>query len=203
MPSQLLIATQNLNKVKEITEMLVGSGDITCLSLADVGLGEMDVPETGSTFEENARLKAEAYCQKAGLPTLADDSGLMVDALGGAPGVFSARYGAPEVTTDEGRYQLLLQKLAGIPPAQRTARFECVVAIAVPNEGVECVAGSVEGYIAEAPRGDNGFGYDPIFLMPDGRTLAEYASVEKNLISHRGRAVQAAIPLIRRAVGSG
>jgi XTP/dITP diphosphohydrolase len=198
---RLLVATQNRHKIKEFSELLADLPDITWLSLDDVGLAGLDVAETGTTFAENAALKAQAYCQASGLVTMADDSGLIVDALDGAPGVYSARYGGPAVTTDRERYELLLKNLAAIPQAKRTARFACVVAIAVPGQPIEFAYGTVEGHIADGPRGNNGFGYDPVFLLPDGRTLAEYTSPEKNQISHRARALQAALPILRRVLG--
>jgi XTP/dITP diphosphohydrolase len=196
--SKLLVATTNPHKLKEYREMLSDLGDITWLSLRDVGLEGMDVAETGATFEENARLKAVAYAQASGLLTLADDSGLVVEALGGAPGVYSARYGAPEATTDVERYRLLLKNLTGVEPPDRAARFECAVAIATPDGQVEIASGQVAGQVGFEPRGSNGFGYDPVFVLPDRRTLAELPSAEKNRISHRARALQAALPLIRR-----
>lgn len=196
----LLVATRNPGKLNEYRQLLDDLPDVTWYSLADVGLDDMEVAETGTTFAENARLKAHAYMQAAGLITLADDSGLVVDALDGAPGVYSARYGKPQVTTAEGRYQLLLDNLADVPPADRTARFVCVIAIALPGQSMDEVAvveGTIEGRIGYNPRGDNGFGYDPVFELPDGRTLAELPSEEKNPISHRGRALQKAEPLLR------
>jgi XTP/dITP diphosphohydrolase len=196
--AKLLVATRNRGKVQEYREMLAPLEGMEWLSLWDVGLGEMEVEETGDTFTANATLKAAQYGERAGFLTLADDSGLVVDALGGAPGVYSARYGAPEVTTEAGRYQLLLQNLDGIPHHQRTARFECVVAIAPVNGAIAHARGTVEGHIALSPRGSNGFGYDPVFLMPDGRTMAELPPEEKHRISHRGRALQAALPILYR-----
>ena len=195
---QLLVATQNRGKVKEYRELLADLGDISWLSLWDVGLGEMDVEETGSTFEENARLKAAAYREVSGLITLADDSGLCVEIIDGDPGIYSARYGYPEVTTDQGRYQLLLEKLKHVPHDRRTAHFECVVAIAAPGQEIEVTHGQIDGHIAEAPRGDYGFGYDPVFELPNVRTLAELTPNEKHLISHRARALGAAIPILKR-----
>lgn len=198
MSLKLLVATQNQHKVEEYREMLHGLGDITWLSLWDVDLGNMQVAETGATFESNARLKADAYCKASGLITLADDSGLVVDALNGEPGVYSARYGAPEAVTDQDRYRLLLHKLRGVSHSRRAARFECVVAIAVPNGNIQVAYGTVEGRIADAPCGQNGFGYDPVFILEDGRTMAQLSSQEKNQISHRGRALQAALPILRK-----
>lgn len=195
--TKLLVATKNPGKLKEYQEILDGLGDIEWLSLWDVGLGHMEVEETGTTFEENACLKAEAYANAAGMLTLADDSGLVVDALNGEPGVYSARYGAPEAASDVDRYQLLLKNLAHIEMPQRTAHFACVIGIALPNQSPKFAEGRVEGHIGFEPRGSNGFGYDPVFLLPDGRMLAELPSDEKNLISHRGRALQASLPILK------
>ncbi len=161
--------------------------------LADVGLAELAVEETGDTFEANALLKARAYGAASGLPTLADDSGIVVDALNGAPGVYSARYAA----TAEARNAKLLKGLEGVPQVQRTARFVAVIALVMP-EGITITSeGHVEGYVADAPRGTNGFGYDPVFLLDDGRAFAELPTAEKNLISHRGRALAKLQPILR------
>jgi XTP/dITP diphosphohydrolase len=196
---QLLVATQNRGKVKEYRELLADLGaEISWLSLWDVGLGEMDVEETGATFEENARIKATAYREVSGLTTLADDSGLCVDIIDGEPGIYSARYGFPEVATDEGRYQMLLDKLKNVPHDRRTAHFECVVAIAAPGQEIQVAHGQIDGHIADVPHGDYGFGYDPVFELPNGRTMAELAPNEKHLISHRARALGAALPILKQ-----
>ena len=167
---------------------------------ADVGIFE-SVEETGETFEENARLKAVALFQKSGLLTLADDSGLEVDALGGEPGVRSARY-AGENATDSQRVEFLLSKLQGVPSEKRTARFRCVIAIAGPGEAVEVVSGECPGVIALEPSGGNGFGYDPVFYLPElGKTMAELSSSEKHRISHRGRAARKAAEILKKHVG--
>lgn len=157
---------------------------------------DFEVPETGETFEDNARLKAEGYCAASGLPTLADDSGIVVDALDGAPGVRSAHYGGSGLS-DEGRVELLLRELRGVPDEKRTARFVCVIAIAAPGAPTQLVRGEVEGRIAHTPRGSNGFGYDPVFLLPArGLTTAELPSAEKHAVSHRGVAARAARALL-------
>ncbi len=182
----LLIATSNQGKLQEYHELLEGLP----FALVDQRTAGIDEPveETGTTFEENARLKAETYASRSGMLTLADDSGIVVAALGGAPGLLSARYGG-EGLDDIARYQLLLRNLEGRPPSERGARFVCVIALAAPGRGTVIVEGVVEGIIAEAPRGTNGFGYDPIFLLPDrGHTMAELDAEEKNRISHRARA---------------
>lgn len=196
--TDLLIATQNTHKIEEYRQMLSINPDMAWLSLADVGLGDMQVEETGDTFTANAILKATGYGEVSQCITFADDSGLVVDALGGAPGVYSARYGSPEVTTDQGRYEFLLKNIQGV--ANRSARFVCVIAVYVPGQPVHTVEGRLEGQIALAPRGTNGFGYDPVFMLPDGRTLAEYAPSEKHSISHRGRALQAMLPYLKKAL---
>lgn len=193
---KLLVATTNPGKLDEYRDLL-SDLDVQWLSLHDVGLGDMDVEETGTTFDANARLKAEAYGKASGLLTLADDSGLVVDALNGAPGVYSARYGAPEVTSDRGRYQKLLGELKGVPDEKRAARFVCVVAIYAPDGEASLFEGRVEGRIAQAPRGSNGFGYDPVFLFGDfAQTMAEIPEMRKNRISHRANALAAAQPFL-------
>ena len=182
----LLIATSNRGKLQEYRELLEGL-PFALVDLRTAGIDE-PVEETGTTFEENARLKAETYASRSGMLTLADDSGIVVAALGGAPGLLSARYGG-EGLDDIARYRLLLRNLEGRPPSERGARFVCVIALAAPGRGTVTVEGVVEGIIAQAPRGTNGFGYDPIFLLPDrGHTMAELDDEEKNRISHRARA---------------
>jgi len=187
----LLIATNNPGKVREYRELLADL-PVEITFPAQEGL-LLTVEETGETFEANARLKALAYSRASGLPALADDSGLEVDALDGAPGVHSARYAGPEAD-DTDRYRKLLAALADVPAGQRSARFRCVVALARPDGTVQTAAGTCEGRIAFAPRGEHGFGYDPVFIVAGygGRTMAELAPETKNRISHRARAVQAA-----------
>ena len=193
---KLLVATNNPGKVKEYADLLNGL-PVTLTSPAQEGLS-LEVDESGVTFAENAILKARAYAAASGLLTLADDSGLEVDALDGAPGVRSARY-AGERASDEDRYRLLLRNLAGVPEKERTARFRCVVAVATPEGDVHTAEGRCEGLIGFEPRGRHGFGYDPVFYMPDrGQTMAELPPAVKNQISHRARAVQAALPVLRR-----
>ncbi len=195
----LLVATHNKGKVAEFAGILGESG-IEWLSLDDVGVGE-DVEETGATFRDNAVLKAEAYARQTGLLTLADDSGLEVDALGGRPGVLSARYGGPGLSSVD-RYQLLLRNLEGVPAEQRAARFRCVIALAAPDGMILGTADGVcEGEITFAPEGDGGFGYDPVFRVAGrGVTMAQLPASEKNAISHRGRAMRAIAPLLRQAL---
>ena len=155
----------------------------------------MEVEETGEPFEKNAVLKAKAYAAASCLLTWADDSGLVVDALNGEPGVRSARFGAPAAVSDEDRYRLLLERLAGTPAAARSARFRCTVALATPDGQIRTSGGVCEGRIGFAPQGRHGFGYDPVFLVADADfqpTMAELPPAQKNRISHRGRAAQAA-----------
>jgi len=183
----LFIATTNTGKLREYQRLLADL-PVTLRSLADVPHSLPDVDETGATFEANALLKAHAYSAQLGQAVLADDSGLMVDALDGAPGVHSARY-AP---TAEARNAKLLAALKDVPFERRTARFVCVAAVVIPCSDGALTAtaeGRLEGRIAFEARGTNGFGYDPIFLLPDGRTVAELAPAEKDAISHRGRAI--------------
>ena len=156
-----------------------------------------EVPETGSTFQENAIIKATSYADRSGILTLSDDSGLEVEALAGEPGVFSSRY-AGNNATDSDRINLLLHNLGGVLPSKRHARFKCVVALAQPGEAAEVVTGTCCGTIAMSPRGDNGFGYDPVFLLNGvDRTMAELTQGEKNLLSHRGKAIKKVIPTLK------
>lgn len=186
----LLVATTNLHKLEEY-RAIFSDLPYRLLSLRDLGLN-MDVEETGSTFEENAELKARAYAQASGLLTLADDSGLEIDAMGGAPGIFSARFAGKDTPYEE-RFRLILARLDGLPVEQRSARFRCAITLAEPSGHTRTVEGIIEGVIADAPRGEGGFGYDPIFLVPEiGMTTAELTADDKNRISHRGRAAQLA-----------
>lgn len=190
----LLLATSNRHKVEEF-HTIFADLPFQLLTLADVPAVE-DVEETGTTFRENAELKARAYAHMTGLLSLADDSGLEIDALNGAPGVYSARFAGRETPYAE-RFRLILKQLQGLPPEQRTARFRCVISVADPSGLCRSVEGTVEGIIADAPRGEHGFGYDPIFFVPElGQTYAELASDTKNHISHRGRAARHARTLL-------
>lgn len=184
---KLVLASKNAKKLKEMNEILSGMGVEVCLQ-SDVGI-DIDVEETGTTFEENSLLKARAVMEASGLPAIADDSGLCVDALNGAPGVFSARYGG-EGLDDAGRYRLLL---ANMPKgAARTAKFVSVITCCFPNGDVLTARGECPGTIAFAPMGEGGFGYDPVFFLPKlKKTFAQLAPEEKNAISHRGRALEA------------
>ena len=191
----LLIATNNAHKVAEFRRIL-GGLDVTLLTPADAGI-DLDVEETGETFEENARLKARAFCAASGLPALADDSGIEVDALGGRPGVRSARYGGDGLD-DAGRVQLLLSELAGVPEERRACRYRVVLVLARPDGAEEAVGGDCEGRAAFAPIGENGFGYDPIFYVPRfGRTMAQMDPAEKDAVSHRGQAARRMAEVLR------
>jgi XTP/dITP diphosphohydrolase len=190
----LLLATNNDHKLGEF-RVIFRDLPFDLLSLRDIHL-DMDVEETGSTFAENATLKARAYAQAANMLALADDSGLEIDALGGAPGIFSARFAGRETPYPE-RFRLLLDQLQHVATPQRTARFRCAIALAEPSGYLQVVEEAIEGIIAERPRGEHGFGYDPIFYVPEfGKTTAEMAPDEKNRISHRGRAAEVARRLL-------
>ena len=193
---RLLLATNNAGKAAEFRQLLAGCG-WELVTPAELGLA-IEVEETGQTYAENATLKAVEDARAGGLVTLADDSGLEVDAMDGRPGVLSARYAGAD-RTDQERVQAMLQELAGVPDDERTARFRCVIAIADATGRVELMDGSVEGRIGHEPRGENGFGYDPIFLLPDrGMTTAELLPDEKNAISHRAVAAQKARTVLER-----
>jgi XTP/dITP diphosphohydrolase len=190
----LLIATKNLHKLEEFRAMFRDL-PYQLHSLNDVKLG-MDVEETGTTFRENAELKALTYARVSGLLSLADDSGLEIDALGGAPGVYSARFAGVDTSYEE-RFRLIFEKLRGLPASRRTARFRCVITVAEPSGVYQSVEGVIEGVITEEARGVHGFGYDPIFLVPSlGKTTAELLPEHKNQISHRAQAVRLARALL-------
>jgi XTP/dITP diphosphohydrolase len=198
---KLLIATQNKGKVREYQQLL-GSSEWQIIGLEAVGLAGMDVEETGSSFEENAIIKAKAYAEASGLLALADDSGLVVDALDGRPGIYSARYGGQK--DDAARRHYLLNEMQSIPPQERSAHFICVLAIFDPHSGqLYTVAGRCDGHVVTEERdGGHGFGYDPVF-QPDGydRTFAELTGDEKHRISHRGKAV-AQLPAVLQQIRS-
>ena len=197
MSRTLLVATHNRGKVKEIARMLDGL-DIQFKTLADLDI-EFDVDETAPDFMGNAILKAEQYAKMSGYLTLADDSGLEVDALGGKPGVHTKRYGGAELD-DEGRYLYLLENLAATAEPERGARFRCVMVLANgEGEILGSAEGVCEGKIAGEPAGSNGFGYDPVFFVAEKeRTMAQLSGAEKNELSHRGRALKAIEPLLRQ-----
>jgi XTP/dITP diphosphohydrolase len=187
---RLLIATNNPGKAAEYRELL-GDAGWELVTPRDVGL-QLEVEESGGDYAENAKIKAATFAKASGLVALADDSGIEVDALGGEPGFLSARFGR-EGIGDEGRVALLLERLAGVPPEKRSARFRCLIAVARPEGQVDLFEGRCEGRVAVEPRGESGFGYDPVFLLPDrGLTMAELPPQEKNSVSHRGRAARKA-----------
>lgn len=183
---QFIIATGNAHKLLELERILAPLG-IDAVSTKAKGISLDDVEETGTTFEENAYLKAKAACDKTGLPAVADDSGLCVDALNGEPGVYSARY-AGEDATDEQRYQKLLENLKDVPAEKRTARFVSAVCCVWPSGESLTVRGECEGTIGSRPLGENGFGYDPVFMVGE-KSFAQLSAEEKDAISHRGRAL--------------
>ncbi len=203
---RLVVATRSAHKLRELRQLL-HPAHATLLSLDDVGVTD-DVDETGERFEANAALKARAYARATGLPTLADDSGIEVDALGGAPGVRTRRYAGPDATDEENNAKLL-DALKGLPPDRRGARYVCVLSLALPdragpNGGLPLITtrGTCRGRIAQRPRGTGGFGYDPIFEPaaepPGGRTLGLYTPAEKHAISHRARAARRMAPILER-----
>ncbi|WP_286887191.1 XTP/dITP diphosphatase [Aneurinibacillus sp. UBA3580] len=185
---RIVLATKNKGKVREFSRMFKGF-DVEIVTIAD--LPDMpDVVEDGETFEANARKKAEAISHATGLPALADDSGLEVDALGGKPGVYSARFAGPNATDSQNNAKLIAL-MQDIPEAERKARFVCVLALAIPGGETLFARGTCEGRIVLESKGENGFGYDPHFFLPDRQqTMAELAPEEKNRISHRGEAVR-------------
>ncbi len=187
MSNQILIATKNEDKLKEFKQIFTAKG-IEVLSLKDVD-EDVDVQENGLTFEENARLKADSYAKTIGIPVLADDSGLEIDALNGRPGIFSARYAGDH--NDAANNAKVLTELGGVPDEKRTATFHTTVVVRKPD-GTELVAnGNLRGRILSVPRGDNGFGYDPLFYVEEKqKTLAQMTREEKNQISHRALAIQ-------------
>lgn len=191
---KLVLATNNKGKLREMSEILAPHG-IEVVSLdefKDIG----DIEEDGDTFRENAIKKAAVTCEQTGLMALADDSGLEVDFLDGAPGVHSARF-AGEEKDDDANNKKLLELLAGVPEERRTARFRCVIAVAVPGGWVYTAEGTCEGVIAGELRGDGGFGYDPLFYLPEyGKTFGELEPETKNKISHRARALAGALDIL-------
>jgi XTP/dITP diphosphohydrolase len=195
-PPVLFLATSNTGKRAEFARLLPPG--VRVLGLDDVRVTLP--PETGTTFAENAGVKALAAADQTGLLALADDSGLEVDALNGAPGVCSARF-AGEPASDERNRAALLAALADVPPEHRTARFACAVAIARHGRIVARASGTCDGFIARSPSGTFGFGYDPIFVLPDGRTMAELQPSEKNRVSHRARAYRKIMPILLRELG--
>ena len=184
---KVILASKNQHKLTELSAILSQLAFESALD-SEYGL-DIDVEETGTTFEENSYLKAEAVMKASGLPVLADDSGLMVDALDGAPGVYSARYG--HKASDKERTAYLLENMKDVPEERRGAKFVCVITCLFPDGRKIVARGECPGVIARAPHGENGFGYDPVFYLPElGMTYAELPSEQKNAISHRARALQ-------------
>lgn len=192
----IAIASSNKRKIEEIrheTDKLSDVKVVPADSLAEIG----DIEETGSTFEENALIKAREVCRITGKPALADDSGLEVDALNGEPGIYSARFG--NLGTDTERNDLLLSKIRDVPPQKRGARFVCVMALVFPDGNEYIERGECSGMITMEPSGGKGFGYDPVFFLPEKKcTMAQISMTEKNEISHRGKALRAMISLIKK-----
>jgi XTP/dITP diphosphohydrolase len=197
----VLVASHNAHKVHEIRRILEPLG------LSVIGPGQiqlaLDIEETCTTFVGNALLKAKAYSAASGLPALADDSGLIVDALGGEPGIYSARFGGPDLD-DSGRYRLVLDRLRDVPDEQRSARFVAAIALVTPTGQTLTVEGSVEGRIGKEARGRLGFGYDPIFYYPPaGRTFGEMSDTEKDAVSHRGVALRRLVAALNHSSPAG
>ena len=196
---RLIFATGNQGKVNEFRQML--GEDYEILSMKDLDV-DVDIVEDGQTFEENAIIKAKTVCEATGQMVLADDSGFEVDALGGEPGIYSSRF-MGEDTPYSIKNAELLRRCEGLPEEERGARFVCVIACAFPDGRVETVKGVIEGRLAHEPKGENGFGYDPIFYYPErGMTTGEMEPEEKNAISHRGQAVRKMVGLLRKLHGS-
>ena len=186
---KVVLASKNKHKLEEISK-ITEQFDIQLVMESELGV-DIDVEETGTTFEENSFLKANAVMQATGLPALADDSGIAVDALNGEPGIYSARYGFDDTLDDWGRLQLLLKNTEDVPDGQRQAQFVCVITMVTPEGKVIQARGEVHGELLREPRGENGFGYDPIFYYPPlGMTTAELSPEEKNRVSHRANALK-------------
>ena len=188
---KIAVASMNAHKVKELSQM-IDLEEIELVSLRDLGF-EGDIVEDGATFEENALIKAKFVCEKYGIPAIADDSGLCVDALSGAPGIYSARYASTDGhnATDEENVEKLLGELKGLPAEKRTARFMCAMALVLPDGRTTGVVGKCEGIITEKVHGNGGFGYDPVFFVEQfGKTFGETTEEEKKSVSHRCNAVK-------------
>lgn len=183
-----ILASNNENKLAELRRILLPLG-LNVISAKEATAGELEVEETGETFEENARLKAMAFMEETGLAAIGDDSGLMVDALDGAPGIYSARY-AGEGASNDARIAKLLDNLKGVPEEKRTAKFVSAICCVFPDGREVTVRGECHGRIGFAPVGENGFGYDPVFISERGKTFAQLTSAEKDKISHRGNALR-------------
>ncbi len=196
MNMNFVIASNNQKKVEELSRILKPLG-IYAKTAAQLGTTLDEVEETGETFKENAEIKAKAACERTGLPAIADDSGLVVDALGGKPGIYSARY-AGENATDEEKIEKLLGELRDSGSTNRDARFECVICCYFPNGEKLFAFGKCDGTIGYAPRGNDGFGYDPIFFIDGNKTFAELTDTQKDAVSHRGRALRELAELLQK-----
>lgn len=202
--TELLLATRNQHKVREVREMLADT-EFTVVTIDELDSDLPEVVEDGDTFEANADKKARTLAKLTGRLTIADDSGIEIDALDGAPGVYSARFaGQDGPGADVANNALMISKLRGVPAERRTARYRCAIAMVTPDGAARYTDGSAEGSIIDEPRGDGGFGYDPHFLVAGdarGRTMAELPPAEKNAISHRGHALRKILPLLRELTG--
>ena len=186
---KFILASHNKGKLAEMQKIL-GELGVEVVLQSDLGL-DLEPEEDGATFTENARIKARAVMEASGLPAIADDSGLCVDALNGAPGIYSARYGFDESLDDAGRVQLLLKNMKDVPDDKRQAKFVCVITLVTPDGKSIQARGEVHGFVTHVPAGEGGFGYDPIFYYPPfGKTLAEVPQEEKNRVSHRAEALK-------------
>ena len=191
---KIIMATSNKDKVNEIRQMLAGT-DIEIVSLKEVGVS-IDIDENGSSFDENAAIKANAVRDMTGQMAISDDSGLVIDYLNGAPGIYSSRFMGEDTPYSE-KNAAILEKLQGVPDEQRSARFVCSMAIAYPDGHTQTVQGIMEGRIAHEIAGEGGFGYDPIFYLPEkGCTSAQLTAAEKNAISHRGKALEKLVKIL-------
>ncbi len=186
---KVVLASKNKHKLAEISK-ITEKFDMELVLESELGV-DIDVEETGSTFEENSFLKANAVMQATGLPALADDSGIAVDALNGEPGIYSARYGFDDTLDDAGRVQLLLRNMEAVPDGKRQAQFVCVITLVTPEGNTIQARGEVHGEVLRETRGEGGFGYDPVFYYPPfGKTLAQVSAGEKNRVSHRAKALK-------------
>lgn len=193
---EVVLASSNPHKIEEIYDILK-TLEYKILSMKEVGLGDMDIVEDGDTFEANSLIKAKAVYEATKMPAIGDDSGLMVDYLNGAPGVYSARYSGEDKNYDANN-EKLLRELAGVPMDKRSAKFVTVITLMFSPEDIIVARGEVHGFIGEALKGSNGFGYDPLFIVPEkGKTFAELSSEEKNSISHRANALVKLQALLR------
>lgn len=195
---KVVLASKNRHKLEEISQ-ITRKFDMELVLQSELGV-DIDVEETGTTFEENSFLKAEAVMKATGLPALADDSGIAVDALNGEPGIYSARYGFDPTLDDWGRLQLLLKNTEGVPDGQRQAKFVCVITMVTPEGQTIQARGEIHGELLRAPAGENGFGYDPIFYYPPlGMTTAEMPGEVKNQVSHRANALKVLYQKLKEA----